>query len=221
QLPENCYGCASACTARSWSSGGRRSRERRRRSVTTGVCSGAPSAALALTAAGASSSNRSTWVTRARDTPSSGAGAAREEHSSSVNARCHSRATSIGLRYALEGASVGSGGRKDSGGGVPRKWQTSRELRGSAAWPGPAIIATGREVRIIPLLGEPVTSPLSVGLTATANRSALRLDAHGIESRAVVPQDPTLGIVGDGQLQKGIDCLRIARINVRVVGGED
>src|SRR4051794_1781361 len=64
-------------------------------------------------------------------------------------------------------------------------------------------------------------SRLSVGQTATASRSDLRVDAQGIEPSAVVPQDPTFGIVGYGQLQEGIDCLRIARINVRVVGRED
>src|SRR4051794_30378912 len=43
----------------------------------------------------------------------------------------------------------------------------------------------------------------------------------GIEASAVVPQDLTLGIVGDGELQEGIDRLRIAGINVWIVGRED
>src|SRR4051812_18296408 len=68
-----------------------------------------------------------------------------------------------------------------------------------------------------PRPGTRIRPPRRTGCRGPGDASLI----DGIEASAVVPQDPTLGIIGDGELQEGIDRLRIAGINVWVVGRED
>lgn len=119
--------------------------------------SGSPRAAMAWTTSGARSSSPRTCVTRTRVTPSWRARAAREGHSRSSRAFCHSYAKAMGLRCCLEERAGPVGGSKHLGGAAPSNWSTNREALHAASVTPARSVRFREEVRDFPCLGEPIS----------------------------------------------------------------